>query len=836
MKITDHQNSVQEEPFTGDSPAGENKQDSDLSNNTDSNNPPDPEDTTGEEDKHEKAGPDSTEKKKRSPASGRKRATSGDNDTTAVEGVATVQVAGEQSTEVRPPEADTITAGDEHADITIEDSATTDLSAAEEAAGIQPADTLEEQPEPAGEAVTAGAIVTEITDQEPDISTGETSEEIHEETSEEETSEETYGEIPEPVLTDITLPSQDDTNEAVIDPGQDIAESPEILTEEDIIPEVPGEHEPVTVSAEARQAVPEATEFDYSTLSRQDLVNRLQELINSLHVQDIMADVDHIKLNFYKKFKQETEQKRKKFVEDGGNIEDFQVAEDPLENQIKELLKTYRSRKSDYNKNIESVKHDNLKLKYEVIEKIKDLVNRKESINKTFQEFRELQKEWRSIGLVPQSSLKDLWDNYNYHVEKFYDYIKINKELRDLDLKKNLEAKIRICEKAESLLLEPSVLNAFKSLQKFHDQWREIGPVPAEKRSEIWDRFREATYKINKKHQQYFEDLKNTQKKNLEQKKILCEKAEEINHQVLTTQKQWDEKSKELIELQKVWRTIGFAPKKDNNKIYMRFREACDTFFNLKRDYYTQNKEMQLNNLQMKTELCIQAELLRENTDWKKTTDELINLQKKWKEIGPVPKKYSEQIWRRFRAACDWFFEKKSEYFKNIDKTYEVNLQKKDELIREIETFVASDKIEENFKKLNEFQRRWTEIGYVPFGNKEELQERYRIAINNRFDSLKIDENQKNLLKFQNRLDSIMQKPNQGAKLQQEREKCIIRLQQLNSDIVLWENNIGFFAKSKNADSMIRDINNKINNTKATIKLLESKIEMIDNLDTDHSD
>jgi len=572
-------------------------------------------------------------------------------------------------------------------------------------------------------------------------------------------------------------------------------------------------------------------EFDYSALTREDLVNRLETLLDNQSAHEIRNDVDHIKINFYKKNKAEIEQKRKKFVEDGGNIEDFEVQADALEERIKELFRRFRNQKAEYNRNLESEKQENLKKKYEVIEKIKELINSKESINKTFHEFRDLQHEWRALGLVPQQNLKDLWDTYNHNVEKFYDYIKINKELRDLDLKKNLELKIQLCEKAEELLLEPSVINAFNTLQKYHDQWREIGPIPVELRSEIWERFKGATGKINRKHQEHFEGLKKAQKKNLEQKSLLCEQVEEINNLVLKNHKQWDEKSKEIIEIQKVWKTIGFAPKKDNNKIYERFRSACDGFFTSKREFYAQNKENQLNNLQLKTDLCIQAEALQDSTEWKKSTVDLISLQKKWKEIGPIPKKQSDAVWKRFRAACDHFFNKKSEHYQNIDQTYSQNLEAKNKLLEEVNSFVLTDNIEENFKIINEFQRKWSEIGFVPFKEKDNLQEKFRQAINKHFDNLDINDGKRNLLKFKNKLNNMSQKPKADVKMHQERERFMSRLQQLRNDIVLWENNIGFFARSKNAESMIEEVQKKINDAKDTMKLLEEKIEMIDNLD-----
>jgi hypothetical protein len=572
--------------------------------------------------------------------------------------------------------------------------------------------------------------------------------------------------------------------------------------------------------------------FDYSTLTREDLVNRLEILLDNQSVHEIKNDVDHIKINFYKKNKAEIEQKRKRFVEEGGNIEDFAVHADALEERIKDLFKRYRDKKAEYNRNLEAEKQINLQKKYEVIEKIKDLINSKESINKTFHEFRDLQQEWRTLGLVPQQNLKDLWDTYNHHVEKFYDYIKINKELRDLDLKKNLERKIQLCEKAEELLLEPSVINAFKTLQKYHEQWREIGPVPVEHRTEIWERFKEATSKINRKHQEHFEGLKKAQKKNLEQKTLLCEQVEEINTLVLKTHRQWDEKSRKIIEIQKVWKSIGFAPKKDNNRIYERFRSACDSFFTSKREFYAQNKENQLNNLQLKTDLCIQAEALQESTEWKKTTEDLISLQKKWKEIGPVPKKQSDAVWKRFRAACDRFFDRKSDHYKNVDQAYAENLEAKNKLLEEVNSFVLKDDLEKNFKAINDFQRRWSEIGFVPFKEKEHLQDQFRQAINKHFDNLDINDNKRNLLKFKTKLDHMRHKPKADAKLNQERDRFMNRLQQLRNDIVLWENNIGFFTNSKNAKSMIEEVQKKINDAKNTIKLLEQKIEMIDNMDT----
>lgn len=571
--------------------------------------------------------------------------------------------------------------------------------------------------------------------------------------------------------------------------------------------------------------------IEYAALSKHDLIALLKDLIRNKPVNEIINDVENIKINFYKKHKADIEKKRKSFVEDGGEIEDFMPEEDPLERELKELLKTFKDQKAEYTKVLEETKQKNLEEKYKIIDEIKDLVNKQESINKTFQEFRELQKRWRSIGPVPQANVKDLWENYHHHVEAFYDYIKINQELRDLDLKKNLEAKLQLCEKAEELLLETNIMNAFKMLQELHEQWREIGPVPADMRTEIWERFREATSKINKKHQEYFVNLKSEQKKNLEAKITLCEKAEEICNMEISSNKDWNRLSDEMVELQKVWKKIGFAPKKDNNKVYLRFRTACDNFFARKRQYYSVIKEEQETNLQLKTDLCVQAEALMESTEWKKTTEELIALQQRWKEIGPVPYKVSDKIWKRFRTACDTFFERKSKHFAEVDDTFENNLKRKQELIQQIEAFQPDDNTEASLAKLKEFQRQWAQIGFVPLKDKEEILEKYRITINRKFDELKIDEGHKKLLKFKTKLENMLDKPNSDQRIRQEREKYINKLKQLENDIVLWENNIGFFAKSKNAEAMIKEVESKIAEAKKTIELLNQKISMIDEME-----
>jgi len=620
--------------------------------------------------------------------------------------------------------------------------------------------------------------------------------------------------------------------------------------EEEIIPieaEATGAEKPVAETADTEKTEPsseeaavedlenvasenleELPEVDYSGRSKAELVETLEILIENRPPHEIKDDVEKIKILFYKKHKADADIIKKEFLVSGGAPEDFKAPLDTAEEKVKSLLARYRGKKTEFSKQLEVGKQENLRRKYDIIDKIKDLVNREESINKTFQEFRELQSLWYSTGIVPQSALKNLWETYNHNVEVFYDYIKINKELRDLDFKKNLVTKIKLCEKAEELLLEPNPVNAFRILQEYHQSWREIGPVPRESRIDVWERFKEATAKINKAHHEYFESLKNEQKRNLEAKTALCEQVEQLNSEEISSFKGWEDKAREIIELQKVWRTIGFAPKKYNNTIYQRFREECDTFFQNKRDFYARNKETQMENFQLKSDLCLKAESMKDSTDWKESTDALIMLQKQWKEIGPVPRKHSDKLWKRFRSACDYFFEKKSEHFSGLDNSFEENMKIKLALIERLEKDELGEDAKTVFKTLKEIQNEWTKIGFVPFKEKEEVSNRYRNALNRQFDNLKIDDEEKAIIKYQNKLENLKENPQASRKLRVERERFINRIKQIEGDIVLWENNIGFFSKSRAAESMIKEVMDKIEDAKNTIQMLEEKVKLID--------
>ncbi len=607
-----------------------------------------------------------------------------------------------------------------------------------------------------------------------------------------------------------------------------------VVASEAVVTDAPAATEIVELAvAEEEQEEVELDEIlempDYPQYSQIELVNTLREIVEGTDKRE--KHIPLIAAAFRQLTDNQVKEQKAKFLSDGGSEEAFVPDENPYESDINDLIKQHRQNKFEQSRKMEADKETNLQLKYAIIEDIKNLLNNEESINKTFQDFRELQKRWYDMGPVPQAKMKDLWDTYHFHVENFYDYIKINKELRDLDLKRNLEAKIGLCEKAEELLLEPSVIRAFNTLQKFHEQWREIGPVPRDKKDDLWERFKAVTSQINLKHQEFFEKRKTDQKKNLDAKIALCEKAEELGTSSFENHKDWDEKSRELVELQKVWRTIGFAPKRDNNKIYNRFRTACDKFFSKKREFYSQSKDLQNKNMQMKIDLCLEAEALKESTDWKKATQQFIDIQKRWKEAGPVPRKHSDGLWKRFRAACDHFFENKSRHFSDVDDDQGDNLKQKLELIDEVTAFEVGSDVAAEMKGLRDFQRRWTEIGHVPIKEKDKVQAQFRAAINKHFDALNLDDAKRDSINFRSKISNLTDNQRGLSKIRQEREKYMIKLKQLESDLILLDNNIGFFANSKNAQALIADVNQKITDTRERIEQLKEKIRIIDDLD-----
>ena len=566
------------------------------------------------------------------------------------------------------------------------------------------------------------------------------------------------------------------------------------------------------VTPEEEEAAPEEqTATDEQSLvgkSKAELVEMFAQLLETKPVQSLRGDAEAIKIAFYKLRRAEVEAQRKEFLDAGGKEEEFTASVDGAEVSLKELFARYRKMRDEFVAGLEQAKEENLKVKLAIIDELKELVNSDETLNHTFNKFRELQQRWKETGPVPQANVKDTWETYNLHVENFYNFIKINKELRDLDLKKNYEAKISLCEQAEALVVESSIVSAFRKLQKLHDEWRETGPVANEFKEPLWE---------------LFKSLKGEQQKNLEMKTELCVKAEELSEQMLTSRKEWNKANDRLLEIQKVWKTIGFAPKKDNTRIYERFRNACDRFFALKRDYYAQLKAEMDHNLQLKNEICEAAESIKDSEDWKKTADELIALQKRWKEVGAVSRRHSDAVWKRFRAACDYFFERKAAHFSSVDNEQERNLQAKRELLEQMK---ACDVKEGGFEAIKAFQRKWSEIGYVPIKQKDALQKQYKEVVDAMFATLRGSEHDRSMDRFRTKLSSM--KASGEKRLRSERERLYNKVKQLEADIALLENNIGFFAHSKNAESMINDVRVKIEKAKSEMAETIEKVKLID--------
>ena len=571
-------------------------------------------------------------------------------------------------------------------------------------------------------------------------------------------------------------------------------------------------------------------EDKFAGKGKEELVALFARMLEEQPVQSIRRDVEALKIAFYRIRRAEVEAARRRFVEEGGAEEDFAPSVDGAEIQLKEQFKEYRRRRDAFIANLEAEKEANLKVKQAIIEELKELVNSDETLNHTFNKFRELQQRWKDTGIVPQQHVKDLWETYNLHVENFYSFIKINKELRDLDLKKNYEQKVALCEQAEALVLESSVVEAFHKLQKLHDEWRETGPVANEYKEALWERFKAASSRINKQHQEHFETLKGEQVKNLELKTGLCVATEELSSQPLTTRKEWNRASDRLLEIQKTWKTIGFAPKKDNNRIYERFRTACDRFFEAKRQFYAGMKTEMEHNLQLKIEICEAAESLMNSEEWKKATDELIALQARWKQIGAVSRRHSDAVWKRFRAACDKFFERKASHFASVDGEHEENLQKKLALLAEM---AGADVKALGYEVIREFQRRWGEIGFVPIKQKDAIQKKYKAAVDELFNTLRGSERDRSMGRFREKVSSF--KASGDRRLRSERERLYNKVRQREQELGLLENNIGFFAKSKNAEALVADVRAKIERAREEMASTIEKVKLIDKQDQDEN-
>jgi hypothetical protein len=580
-------------------------------------------------------------------------------------------------------------------------------------------------------------------------------------------------------------------------------------------------------------SIPEDQKVNYELLSKEDLVKLLEEKMNTLSFNQLRGTFNDIVDIFNRKVEAETEQKKKTFLEEGGNEEDFKPVEDPVNQKMYALEEKYKSLKSEFSKQLEQSKEQNLKEKEQILEEFRQLMEGQDSFENTFRTFKHLQRRWFEIGIVPQQNVRDLWNSYNFFVEKFNDYVKINRELRVLDLNKNLELKARLCEKAEALAAEEDVVNAFKTLQKYHAQWREIGPVPREEKDAIWERFKTATSIINKAHQEHQVEMRESLVKNLEEKEKLCTTAETLASGEYTSHKEWSNKTNELLNLQEEWKKIGYAPKKHNNQIYARFRKECDAFFAKKASFYAEAFEIQKENLKKKESLVLEAEELRESKEWKETTSKLIELQKRWKAIGPVPRKESDQLWKRFRGACDQFFNQKSEFFGGKDASYEENLNEKETVIDEMKKYDPNAPSSELISDLETFQERYNEIGFVPIEKKDEIRDRFRKEFNSIIDRTGMSEKDKSILRFRIRMMGILASPKAQMKFSYERDKIYNKLQQLKSDISVLENNIGFFKETKSSEDTISGFQDKLTDAHTRIEILESKLRVMDELESE---
>jgi hypothetical protein len=565
-------------------------------------------------------------------------------------------------------------------------------------------------------------------------------------------------------------------------------------------------------------------------LSKREIVEQLASVVEQEVSDSVKNSVDALKQVFYKLKRIETEAAKKTFIEAGGLEEDFKPEEDETEEKLKELLTVFREKKASLMAEAEKVKEKNLVAKKAIIEKLKEMIESKEDFYKVYGEFKKLQQQWKEIKQIPQTAVNEIWKDYQSYSEKFYDLLKINNEMRDYDFKKNQELKQALCEAVERLDEEKDVISAFYQLQKLHQEWREVGPVAREVREDIWGRFKKASSVINKKHQDHFDALRNLEQRNLEEKTALCEEMEAVDYSKLLSFKEWDEQNRRVLELQDKWKTIGFAPKKQNVKIFERFRSACDVFFQKKGDFYKSIKETMDVNLEKKKELCEQAEALKDSQEWKETTDKLIALQKKWKMIGPVSRKYSDTIWKRFISACDFFFEQKNTHFSSQKSEEGENLKKKKEIIATINAIDETLPANEAIAQLREYMAQFSGVGFVPFREKDKIYKEYRTAVDKQFDRLKIDESERRLRSFRSNMNEVAGSGEKSkSRLLGEREKLMRSYERLKSDIQTYENNIGFLSvSSKGGGGLLKEMQRKIESLKDELELIEKKIDVID--------
>ncbi|MCQ2322372.1 MAG: DUF349 domain-containing protein [Bacteroidales bacterium] len=571
----------------------------------------------------------------------------------------------------------------------------------------------------------------------------------------------------------------------------------------------------------------EETECDFSNCNKLQLVELLEEIVQDADVQKIKDKVTAIKIGFLKLNKEDRDREMEQFILDGGDKDSYEHTDDPLETRFKAAFNIYKVNKAKYNEIIEQQKVENHKLKLAILEELKQLISSEETLKKTYDDFNALQERWKSIGQVPASEITNLWNTYHFLVEKFYDKVKINRELRDLDLKKNLEAKISLCEKAEELLVEKSMTKSFKLLQKYHDEWKEIGPVPQDKKDEVWERFKLTTDKINQIRREHYAKIEEEQKANYEAKVAICEKIEDIINEQVASINAYQKKSNEVNELFKLWKQVGPIQKKQSDEIWNRFKTSMNTFFEAKKDFFSKLKVQQMENYNKKLQICVEVENLVDSTEWKKTTDTIKKLQEEWKAIGPVPKRHSDKVWKRFRSACDEFFKNKAEHFSGIKGEEENNLKAKQEIVERIKAFELQKDRNANMEAIKGFQREWMAIGHVPMKLKDALQNEYRGLIDGLFDKMRSNDNEATAAEYRNIVSVMKDDPDSRDKVRRERTNLQNRIQKLRDEIATLENNIGFFANSKQSEILKAEYEKKIQKIKNDVKVLEAKIKIL---------
>ena len=574
-------------------------------------------------------------------------------------------------------------------------------------------------------------------------------------------------------------------------------------------------------AAPAEPATPAAPVYT----TKEEVVNRVKEIAQSEELAE-KQELDLLKQLFYKFHNNDIQEARNAFIEGGGEPEKFEPQIDPLEPEFRASMQLIRDRRAAAQEELERQKQENLKRKLEILDRIQQLASTPEEANSAFDEFKALQNEWKEIKLVPAERATELWKNYQLYVEQFYDLLKLGHELRDYDFRKNLEAKTRLCEEAEALIEAPEVVAAYNQMLILNQEWKETGPVARELREEIWNRFKTATTAIYKRHQDFFEARKAKEEENLNQKTALCEQIEAISTDDLKTSSDWDEMTKKIIEMQATWKTIGFAPQKMNTAIFERFRKGCDAFFEKKAQFFQALKESLNENLAKKKELVEKAESLKDSTEWRSTGDILIRLQKQWKEIGNVPHKYSEELWKRFVGACDQFFEARQQATAGVRDEQNANKEEKQNIIERLKELAAKEG-EEIIQEVKELQKKWNEVGHVPFRDKDRLYKEYREVCDKIYGALSASHAKRHLNNFRNNLAQKIEK--EGGSLSNERQRMMRAYERMRDELNTYENNLGFLSSnSKKGNSLVDSMKKKVEKLRDELSLLAQKIKAVD--------